>query len=471
MLGGAAMTPAVREEQNLAAATDAAYPNPVGDTWRDEVKLIVAGAGWVLPIQLGSSLIGYLTQIAAARWMGVGEYGVYTYAYTWLSFLAISACLGLDTAVLRFIPDYLHQSRWSELRGLIKTTESLPVAVGLGLAVMGSVGMIALPPLVGHSYSGIVVLMLWAVPLQALAQAEIGNCRAIGAPVLAYAPLSLAFSLLFVAGSFVLWRTTGALDSRQAMKVTAISLALVIVGQRRLFHSFLPSQARSVRPSYHRRTWLNMSSVIWFSTMLENFRARSHLVIIGVMRPAAAVGIYNVAQRTAWSVSLIIGAFMAIGAPRLAALYSQGRRQVLQDSLMRLIHWIFWPSVAGALLILWSAGFILSLFSHEFQSARTPTMVLLLVSVIDAAVGPAGWLLELTGHQLAVVRARAASMFLGVLLDVLLIPAYGITGAAIAAIASEAALCVWQYVLTVRRLGLRPSIFDALLAMLRPARR
>lgn len=470
MDGVTGMIPTSPTEPGLVAASPIVPAISGEDRWRAEVKLILTGAGWVLPIQVGSSLLGYVTQIAAARWMGASEYGVYTYAYTWLAVLGVLACIGLDTAVLRFIPDYIHRRHWSELRGLTKAAELLPFSVGVGLAVLGSAVAIAFHLFNSHFYIGMLLLTLWAVPLQALAQVQIGKCRAIGAAALAYAPLSLGFSLVLVGGYFIIWRSTGSLDSRKAMEVTVLALVLVLIVQRKLFHSILPPQIRTIRASYHVRAWLSVSSVIWLSAVLENLRTRSHLLMLGLMKPAAEVGIYNVAQSTATPVLLVLGAFMALGAPRLAALYSQGRREVLQDSLERLMHWIFWPSVVGALLIWWSANLIFPLFGREFVRARPATMVLLLTNLVDAGIGPVGWLLDLTGNQLSVVRARVGSVLIGLILDVLLIPRAGVTGAAIAASVGLLVLAVWLYALNVKLLDLRPSIVDALLVSVRSGR-
>jgi O-antigen/teichoic acid export membrane protein len=62
------------------------------------------------------------------------------------------------------------------------------------------------------------------------------------------------------------------------------------------------------------------------------------------------------------------------------------------------------------------------------------------------------------------------SVLIGLILDVLLIPRAGVTGAAIAASVGLLVLAVWLYALNVKLLDLRPSIVDALLVSVRSGR-
>ena len=76
---------------------------------------------------------------------------------------------------------------------------------------------------------------------------------------------------------------------------------------------------------------------------------------------------------------------------------------------------------------------ILSLFYGTVYAVAWPALAALtLGALINAACGPVGNLLNMAGHERQTVRAVCESLCLNALLNWLLIPAYGATGAAIA---------------------------------------
>ncbi len=79
---------------------------------------LVKGASLVFLIQgLGMGL-SYFTQILFVRWMGLKEFGNYTYALTWFQVLVVISMFGLDSGMVRFIPEYMAQHDWGNLKGL-----------------------------------------------------------------------------------------------------------------------------------------------------------------------------------------------------------------------------------------------------------------------------------------------------------------------------------------------------------------
>ena len=86
--------------------------------------------------------------------------------------------------------------------------------------------------------------------------------------------------------------------------------------------------------------------------------------------------------------------------------------------------------VAAALAIL--GGSILGLFGDAFVVAHTPMMILVGGQVAWAAMAPASIILNMSGHQNASAKILAGAAALNGLLCIVLAPAYGATGAAVA---------------------------------------
>ena len=70
-------------------------------------------------VRVASAGILYLSQVVLARWMGGFEYGIYVFVWTWVLVLSGVSHLGLPTAMIRLLPEYLQRGEHGLLRGLL----------------------------------------------------------------------------------------------------------------------------------------------------------------------------------------------------------------------------------------------------------------------------------------------------------------------------------------------------------------
>ena len=89
------------------------------------------------------------------------------------------------------------------------------------------------------------------------------------------------------------------------------------------------------------------------------------------------------------------------------------------------------------------------------MAGRVALYILVIGQVLNAAAGPVGYLLILTGHERVCASVYGWSAVLNVGLNLMLIPPLGSTGAALATASTMALWNVWLSVLVLRRLGIR----------------
>jgi O-antigen/teichoic acid export membrane protein len=91
-------------------------------------------------------------------------------------------------------------------------------------------------------------------------------------------------------------------------------------------------------------------------------------------------------------------------------------------------------------LIIFNQWF-LSLFGEEFKTGSIALIILCFIHLINSAVGSVGIIMQMTGKQKQYQYIAIISLGINLLLNFILIPQYGINGAAIATAIS---LSLWN---------------------------
>ena len=185
---------------------------------------------------------------------------------------------------------------------------------------------------------------------------------------------------------------------------------------------------------------------------------QTDIVLLGFFTDESSVGIYGAATRIVQLTTFGLAAINAIAAPVFARLYAAGDLPALQKVVTQSARAVF-AFTAVVVIALWvGASWILNLFGEEFGAAGTALKILLLGYTVSALAGSVGYLQTMTGHEAQAARFMVIAAILNIGLNLLLIPLYGIEGAAIA---TAIALVYWNVagaVFVHRRLGVRSTI-------------
>ncbi|NND48826.1 MAG: oligosaccharide flippase family protein, partial [Rhizobiales bacterium] len=83
------------------------------------------GAVFAFSIRVVSAALAYISQVLLARWMGAEEYGIFAYCWVWLTILGILTPIGLNTSVLRFLPQYEKRGELGLYHGLLRGSRTI----------------------------------------------------------------------------------------------------------------------------------------------------------------------------------------------------------------------------------------------------------------------------------------------------------------------------------------------------------
>lgn len=426
---------------------------------RDETALSQRTALIAFSIRIVSAFIAYISQVLMARWLGSHEYGIFVWVWVAAVICGGLACLGFPSAVVRFIPQYKVAGDIAALRGVVFGSRLYSVLTATAIAAIGIAAIWAFENTITNIY--VLPLFLGAIclPMLSLAEVQDGVARAFNWVDIALSPTYLIRPCL------ILLVMVGALFyGAQATASTALIASIIAtwatsVGQLLIMNRRLKKAVPAGRKSLQPKVWITVALPIFlvegFFTLLTNV----DILIAGLYLAPNEVAIYFAAVKTLALVHFVYFAVKAGAAHRYSQYFTAGDKGAYEAFVRDTVRWTFWPSLAMGLLLLATGKYLLMLFGAEF-AAGYPLLFILVIGIIARSmIGPTESVLNMSGQQNICAAVYGITLLVNVLLNVSLIPTYGLYGAAwattIAMLFEAAAL----YSITLRRLGLNMFVF------------
>ncbi|MFP9097552.1 lipopolysaccharide biosynthesis protein [Flavobacterium sp. RHBU_24] len=144
---------------------------------------------------------------------------------------------------------------------------------------------------------------------------------------------------------------------------------------------------------------------------------------------------YNgMAYKLASLCMLFIISMNVVLAPRVAALHNRGKMGELHKTLRKITHIIIGLTIPLIMLIILLSNYLLALFGHGFTGGRQALIIISIGFLLNAITGNVDQILNMTGNQKILQNITMAGFALNVLLNLVLIPRYGINAAATASL-------------------------------------
>lgn len=421
---------------------------------------VVRGAAVVMGIRVAGAAITLLSQVLLARWMGAFQYGIFAYVWVWVIVLGILAPMGFGTSTLRFVPDYRVNGKWRRLAGILEASWRVVTIFGLVAMAGGLVALMFFRHEVAPYYLAPLAIALICVPAFALTDTLEGTARAFGWVNLAYLPAYIVRPVGIVLIGGIIYFTAGELTGFAAV-VGALGATLVtLAGQRLMLSRRIAKTIPAAKPFRHTRHWIMASMPLVLAEGLYLVLLNTDIVLLGAYVDPDHVGIYFAATRIVNLVVFIYFAVAALAVPKFAELHSKGDQAGLQAFVHDIVQWIFWPTLLAVAVILAFGHFALGLFGADFENGYPLLAVLMLGFLARASTGPIEYLLNMTGHQNVTAAAYGAAALLNIVLNLLLIPRFGLIGAASSTAISLIVASLWLFLAVRRRLGITAFIFS-----------
>ncbi len=230
----------------------------------------------------------------------------------------------------------------------------------------------------------------------------------------------------------------------------AISMLIVVITEVFMVFEIKPKTADTPLSS---GALVKTAWPLLFSGLMLYLLNWTDLIMLGMMVDEDEVGIYNIAYKIGTLGFLVIVTVNIIMMPKMAELYGKGDLSGLKKFIhksTRLIIFTTLPIVAG---IVGLSSYILSFFGEEAIAGQSTLIIISTGILFSAMCGNTDQILNMTGNEKVFRNITVVCFLANISLNYLLIPVYGINGAAIASVITNALLNVISLFYMKKRLG------------------
>ncbi|MBL8848592.1 MAG: oligosaccharide flippase family protein [Planctomycetaceae bacterium] len=399
-----------------------------------------------------AAVVAFASSLLLARALGSKQFGVFTYVSSWLNIAVLFATLGIDVALIRFLPQYAAQSDWPAIRGLLRwsrwTTLGMALVVAAVLVLIGARLYLHDGSLIGLTLCSAGV----SLPLLGLVAVNQGALQGFHLAGFSQVPRSVLRPLLLTLFVAVLWLANGgSVSAPTAMALNAVALAGAWWLGERWLRNAVPAAAASARPHFQGSHWLRVAVPMLLVSSMGILLHETSVIVTALISGTTIAGVYSVAVRLSRMLAFGMTAGNSMVNPLIAELHARGelRRLQLTSSVASSIS--LGVAVVLALALVIGSPVVLGAFGEAFQAGRGVVLILAAGQMFNAATGPVAGLLNMTGHHDRYARITVTISTLNLLGNVPGVMFWGIHGAAAVTSTLIAVQNIWAWY-EVRRL-------------------
>lgn len=419
-------------------------------------------------IIFGTRLAGagviFLVQAAIARFWGPDSLGNFLLLLATANIAAVLLPLGFETTGTFFAAEYRAAGEGQNLRGFMRRSYGHIAAMTVLLLLAGYplVGLLGAPGHIVQAHWGAVALMTFATALVYCNSALLVGLKrpyagffadTVFRPMLMIAALTIATLAFGEAGRFdaFVWMLAG-------------GFLVIALGQ--LFYLYQAVRAVPVTGALRQgevRRWWRFALPWAVIALATDFFFDIDLLILSNMLDRETLAVFGVCTRVFSLVAFGVSAVYSVVLPDMFDLAKD------RDGLLRKIGDANLAAAGIALVLLAGVALggplALMLFGPAFSAGAVPMAILCLTLLVRACFGPASVVLSMNDRPQDILPAVGVGMAVLVVGNLLLVPGFGLVGAALAALVAQSVWSASLWFTARKRAGIDVSLLPRLIEL------
>jgi len=384
--------------------------------------------------RVAGALAGFITQVVLARTLLASSLGVFYSVTSLAAVVGLVAAHGYPAIAPRFMSRYREQGKEGLIAAFVARARK-DAAVYVTIATAAVLAVAAFWPSLSFEARLATTAAALSIPANAALRLNGSLAAAIRRFALAYLPDTCVRPFVLLGGVLLMIAagvTLTAANVTALLTVVFVGLALVqyVLLRKDIPHGIASGEA--VAPPRLVKLWRREATPLILVALLTYFFADVDILIVTPLLPSAETAIVGLCLKLALLVGFAVQVAHQVVVPDLADAHARKEHGAIRHVVLKALAFPLTVTLTAlAVVALWGET-ILSLFGPEFTGAKIPLLILLACQLLRAVFGPNVPLLTVIGAQRQNAALAVSALVVLALSNLVLAPAYGVLGAAIA---------------------------------------
>lgn len=399
----------------------------------NENGILIKGSAIFMIFQLLGILFGFVNVWVITRYFGAEAQGIIALLFSYVAIILAFTQFGTTVSILRIISELQVKEKFSELREFYLKVNKLVALLSIFVSVVLFIGADFIAAKILNKIQFANYIRIASVAILPISLLEI-NSELIRSykKMVQYGFLQYCVSMFSIIILLMLVNITALSDESIPLIVQVLSNILMFIISVYFVKRLIKSGNQELSNAWSSRKIISFSFPFFGAKALTILSTWADIIILGFFCSASDIGIYFVMKKIA---SLAGVVFMAVNAPvipQYAQLFSKNDMTGLKKLIRRSAKLISVFTLLSFLIIIIFRKPFVGLFGAGFEKGIDVLILLASIRLFVAWTGPLAPFLMMTGKEKFNQTVIFFSVLLFILLCILLIPVYGILGAAIA---------------------------------------
>ncbi len=414
------------------------------------VSYVIKGSAFTAIAMGLVQILRFAGGLIIGNYYGPEVHGDLRLVTTLLGTVVILSNFGIKDAMLRLVPEYREKTNLRSAFQIYKKG----VVILLGMSILASLLILMITPWLANSFWKVphlekifMLSALFTFPLM-LNEMNLFSLRSIfkirAANFVSLIIVSTRLLTLLVVTFFFFNR-----DAPIYIYLFILCGFSAFVSGMAIYMYFVkPAKGQTIEPTVNYKKILSISwpMLITYASFVINDKTDTIMIKAFNPEDSTSLGIYAGALSLANIGRMVMVALNTTIQPKFSQLYHSGQIKAIEKIAAKSTKTITLLNVPIFLVLTLGSTFMMGLYGNAYKAGALALSVLAVGQMINTLAGPTAQLLNVTGHHKLFRNIALFGALLNVGMNFILIPQYGILGAAIASATSMAS---WNIIASI----------------------